>query len=240
MIPSLLLDKGCPSKAQIPRLDLIIRAQTSISKSSGRLGVLGGGYDPITRAHMLLAQSAVEQFDLHEVIFVLSRTPPHKSLFGASIKQRLEMMRIGITGVPYISVGFCTHGLFLEICTALQPVYPHNPELFFITGRDAADRLFSWPYANPAEAIEQMFGAIQLLVFPRHGKLTLPEDPLIQKYRSRIHSVTLPEDLDHISSTRVRQRILAGEAIDELVHADVAAFIQKRKLYEGLPESQPG
>ena len=237
MIHSLLMDQECLSKAQIPRLDLIIRAHTSISKSNERLGVLGGGYDPITRAHLLLAQSAVEQFDLHEVIFVLSKTPPHKSLFGASIKQRLEMMRIGITGVPYLSVGFCTHGLFLEICTALQPVYPHNPELFFITGRDAADRLFSWPYANPAEAMEQMFDTIQLLVFPRHGKLTLPEDSPLQDYRSRVHSLKLPENLDHISSTRVRQRILAGEAIDGLVQADVAAFIQKHKLYEGLPES---
>ena len=44
MIHSLLMDQECPSKAQIPRLDLIIRAQTSISKSNERLGVLGGGY----------------------------------------------------------------------------------------------------------------------------------------------------------------------------------------------------
>ena len=240
MIPSLQLDQGCPGKAQIPRMDLIIRAQTSMSKSSGRLGVLGGGYNPITRAHLVMAQSAVEQFNLHEVILVLSETLPHKSLFGASIEQRLEMMRIGITGVPYISVGFCTHGLFLDICTALRRAYPQGPELFFITGCDAADRLFSWPYANPAEAIEQMLGAFQLLVFPRQGKLTLSENPLIQEHNSRIHFLRLPENLDHISSTRVRQRICAGEAIDELVHAHVAAFIQKHKLYEGIPESQPG
>jgi nicotinate-nucleotide adenylyltransferase len=230
MIPSLLLDN---TGTESLRLDLIVRAQAGVPAISGRLGVLGGGYNPVTRAHLVLAQSAVEQFNLHEVIFVLSKILPHKALFGASIGQRLEMMRLGIADAPYISLGFCTHGLFLDICTALKTVYPQNPALYFITGRDAAERLLSWPYSDPAQAIEQMFNAFQLLVFPREGKLTLPENPLIRKYSSRIHTLRLPESLDHISSTRVRQRIGAGQPIEDLVPAGVADFISKHKVYEG-------
>jgi nicotinate-nucleotide adenylyltransferase len=236
MIPSLLVNDSGPGEAQIARLDLIVSAQTAVPAVSGRLGVLGGGYNPITRAHLLLARAAVEQFDLHEVIFVLSKIPPHKPLFGASIEQRLDMMRLGIADAPYISVGFCTHGLFLDICTALKKVYAQNPELYFITGRDAAERLLSWPYSDPAQAIEQMFDAFQLLVCSRHGKLTLPENPMIQQYRGRIHTLRLPENLDHISSTRVRQRTGAGQPIEELVPAGVADFIRRHKLYAGHSE----
>ncbi len=233
MMPSLPADS---KKPQIPRLDLILRAQAGVPASNGRLGVLGGGFNPVTRAHLALAHAAVEQFNLHEIIFVLSKILPHKSLFGASIEQRLKMMRLGITDVPYISLGFCTHGLFLDICTALQKGYPQNPELFFITGRDAAERLLSWPYPDPTEAIKQMFEAFQLLVFPRQMKLTLPENPLIQRYSSRIHTLRPAANLDHISSTKVRQRRRAGQPIDQLVPTQVAAFIKKHKLYEDLSE----
>jgi len=236
MIPSLLAGSAGPGEAQIPRLDLIARAQAAVPAISGRLGVLGGGYNPITRAHLLLARGAVEQFNLHEVIFVLSKILPHKPLFGASIEQRLEMMRLGIADAPYISLGFCTHGLFLDICTALKNVYPQDTELYFITGRDAAERLLSWPYSDPAQAMEQMFDAFQLLVCSRHGKLTLPENPMIQKYSCRIHTLRLPENLDHISSTRVRQRIGAGQPVKELVPAAVADFIRKHKLDKGHTE----
>lgn len=236
MMPSLPVDSKGFGEPQIPRLDLIARAQAGVPASNGRLGVLGGGFNPVTRAHLVLAHAALEQFNLHEIIFVLSKILPHKSLFGASIEQRLEMMRLSITAVPYISLGFCTHGLFLDICFALQKVYPQNPELFFITGHDAAERLLSWPYPDPAAAIKQMFEAFQLLVFPREMKLTLPENSLIKKYCSRIHTLRLPTNLDHISSTRVRQRRRAGQPIEELVPEEVAAFIKKHKLYEGLPE----
>ena len=175
MIPSLLVDNTCRSKPETPRLDLVSRSRAGVPASNERLGILGSGCDPITRAHLVLTRAAVEEFKLHEVIFVVSKISPHKSLFGASIEQRLEMMQIGAAGFPFISIGLCTHGLFLDICTAVQRAYPQNPELYFITGRDAAERLISWPYAEPTEAIEQMLDAFQLLVFPRRGQMKLPE-----------------------------------------------------------------
>jgi nicotinate-nucleotide adenylyltransferase len=221
------------SDARIPRLELIVRAQGALLDTGARLGVFGGAYNPITRAHLVLARSAASQMHLHEVIFVLSRIPPHKPLFGSSIGQRLEMMRLAAAEVPFASVGLCSHGLFLDICAALRKVYPQNPELFFITGRDAAERILSWPYADPDEALKKMFSEFQLLVFERHGKLTLPAIPLIQQYSSRIHPMQLPEDLEHISSTRVRQLTRTGRPLEDLVPEEVAAYIAKHGLYRG-------
>ncbi len=232
MSPSSMVSKPRPDGSETPRFEAFVPAQTGLPPGNGRLGVLGGAYNPITRAHLFLAHYSREQYKLHEVLFVLPRTLPNKPLVGVSIEQRLEMMRLATAGIPYISKGLCTHGMFLDICTALQKVYPQEPETFFITGRDAAERILTWPYDDPAEALAQMFAAFQLLVFERKGKPQLPKDPLIKQYSNRIHTLRLPQNLDNVSSTEVRQRIRAGQSIEDLVPAKVAAYIRKHNIYK--------
>ena len=80
--------------AKPPRLSFLRPAPAGVAvvPQERRLGILSAAFNPITTAHMALAQSAHEHFGLHEVLFVLPLTQPHKSLFGASIAARLEMM----------------------------------------------------------------------------------------------------------------------------------------------------
>ena len=236
MSPSSMVDKPGPGDAETPRFEAFVPAQTGLPPGNGRLGVLGGAYNPITRAHLLLAHYSREQHKLHEVIFVLPRTLPNKPVVGVSIEQRLEMMRLGTAAIPYISLGLCSHGLFVDICTSLKQIYPRKPEIFFITGRDAAERILSWPYTDAASVLTQMFASFQMLVFEREGKLDLPENPLIEQYSKRIHTLRLPQNLDNVSSTAVRQRILAGRSINNLVPERVAAFIKTHRLYKKAPD----
>jgi nicotinic acid mononucleotide adenylyltransferase len=60
----------------------------------------------------------------------------------------------------------------------------------------------------------------------------LQENPLIRQYLNRIHTLRLSENIDHISSTEARQRILAGQSIEKLVPAAVAAYIRNHNLYK--------
>jgi len=226
-----MLHNPGPVNPDVPRFEVFVPAQAGPPPSNGRLGVLGGAYNPITRAHLLLARYSREQCKLDEIIFVLPKVLPNKPLVGVSVEQRLEMMRLGISGIPYISLGVCSHGLFLDICLALQQIYPQKPEIFFITGRDAAERILTWCYDDPAAALAEMFAVLQLLVFERKGKLQLPENPLIQKYLNRIHTLEMEENLDKVSSTEVRQRMSEGRSIGELVPTEVAVYIQKNSLY---------
>ncbi|MGW8208257.1 MAG: nicotinate-nicotinamide nucleotide adenylyltransferase [Syntrophobacteria bacterium] len=226
-----MLHNPGPVNPDVPRFEVFVPAQAGPPPSNGRLGVLGGAYNPITRAHLLLARYSREQCKLDEIIFVLPKILPNKPLVGVSVEQRLEMMRLGISGIPYISLGVCSHGLFLDICLALQQIYPQKPEIFFITGRDAAERILTWCYDDPAAALAEMFAVLQLLVFERKGKLQLPENPLIQKYLNRIHTLEMEENLDKVSSTEVRQRMSEGRSIGELVPTEVAVYIQKNSLY---------
>ena len=232
MSPSSMLDNPGEGVPKTPSFEVFFPAQTVLPPSNARLGVLGGAYNPITRAHLLLARCAKDQFKLHEIIFVLPKTLPNNPVVDTAVEKRLEMMRLGTNDVGYVSLGICTHGLFLDICTALQKVYPQGPEIFFITGRDAAERILTWPYPDPGEALARMFTGFQLLVFEREGPLNLQENPLIRQYSNRIHTLRLSENIDHISSTEVRQRILAGQPIEELVPAAVAAYIMNQNLYK--------
>jgi len=220
--------------SDVPRFEVFVPARAGPLPNNGRLGVLGGAYNPVTRAHLLLARYSREQFGLGEVIFVLPKILPNKPLVGVSVEERLAMMRLGISGIPYISLGVCSHGLFLDICTALEQIYPQKPEIFFITGRDAAERILTWPYDDPAQALAKMFAGFQLLVFERQGKLQLPENPLVQKYLNRIHTLELSENIDSVSSTTVRQHVRAGLPIEDLVPPAVASFIQTSKIYQDL------
>lgn len=232
MSPSSRVNNPRPANPDVPRFEVFVPARGGPLLNHGRLGVLGGAYNPITRAHLLLARYSMEQAKLDEVIFVLSRALPNKPLVEVSVEQRLEMMRLGSSGIPYISLGVCSHGLFLDICTALQHIYPQKPEIFFITGRDAAERILTWPYDDPAAALAKMFADFQLLVFERQGKFKLPEDPLVQKYRNRILPLKIEENLDTISSTEVRQRMATDQAIKELVPPAVASYIISHNLYK--------
>ena len=234
MSPSSMRDKPGPGDSEAPRFEAFIPAQTGLPPGNGRLGVLGGAYNPITRAHLLLAHYSKEQHKLHEVIFVLPRTLPNKPLVGVSLEQRLEMMRLGTAAIPYISLGLCSHGLFIDICTGLKQIYPQKPEIFFITGRDAAERILSWPYTDAASVLTQMFASFQMLVFQREGKLDLPENPLIEQYSKHIHTLEIAENLDHISSTEVRRRSRTGQSIEDLVPKEVADFIKAHKIYQDL------
>ena len=70
------------------------------SSRQRRLGVLGGAYNPITLAHLAIADTIVRTFGIHEVLFLLPAVPPHKTIFGASLEQRLEMMQLAVEGGP--------------------------------------------------------------------------------------------------------------------------------------------
>jgi len=220
-----------PHDSDRPRLTLVTRASRGLRGAGGRLGVIGGAFNPITHAHLVLARAAVEQARLDEVLFVLSTILPHKPIEGATIDQRLEMMRLAVAEVPFGSVGVCTRGLFLDIAAALREAYQGNVDVFFIVGRDAAERILTWPYPDPAAALQEMFSAFQLLVFRRRGEFTLPNLHLLQPYADRIHTLRLGEDLDQVSSTAVREQAAVGRPLQDLVPEGVAAYIRRHGLY---------
>ena len=211
-------------------------SKRAVASGPTRLGVLGGAYNPITLAHLAVGEAARQHFGIDEVLYLLPQVPPHKTIFGASLEQRLEMMRLAAADVPHASVGISTHGLFVDMFEGLMAVYPQRPQVFFLTGRDAAERILAWHYDDAETVLKRMFESFQFIVCSRHGPFRLPDDPLLKPYRDRIHSCPLPPQADEISATEVRQRRERGLSIDDLVPAPVAAYIAAHKLYTTAPD----
>lgn len=182
-----------------------------------KLGILAGAFNPVTNAHIALADAALSVVD--EVVCVVPRSYPHKEFHGAALEQRLEMLRRA--GGRY-HVEIAEGGLYIEIARELKSRFPSS-EMYFICGRDAAERILTWDYGKTG-AIDRILQEFQLLVAARQGDLgPLPD------FSHRVHSLVLQSNLDHISSTEVRQRIASGQPWEGLVPEPIVNLV--REIY---------
>jgi nicotinate (nicotinamide) nucleotide adenylyltransferase len=187
-----------------------------------RLGVFPGTFNPPTRAHLALARAALGQVE--EVVFVLPRRFPHKTFERASFEDRLHMLDAALEAEPRFSIAATAGGLFIEIARECREAYGAATELYFLCGRDAAERIVNWDYGRPGVIAEQL-SEYQLLVAPRQGAYEPPVN-----LRDRIHPLPAASSLDEISATEVRARIRRGEAWEHLVPPRIVELA--RKIYK--------
>jgi nicotinate-nucleotide adenylyltransferase len=190
------------------------------------VGILPAAFNPVTVAHLEMARAARRQYGLDEVLFLLPLLLPHKEYVAASFQQRLEMLLQALDAEPPFSIGSTDRGLFIEIARECRPVYGPEAELFFLCGRDAAERIAGWDYSGEIP-FDQQLQQYQLLVAPRAGPYAPPPE-----WASRIHPLALPEELAGVSSSSVREAIAAGKAWEHLVPEGAAEVIRRESLYQ--------
>jgi nicotinate-nucleotide adenylyltransferase len=187
----------------------------------GKLGILAGTFNPPTRAHLALARAGLAVIE--EVLFVLPRVFPHKDYEGASFEDRLRMLEAALSGEPRCSIGSTQRGLFIDIARECRDAYGEGAELFFLCGRDAAERILNWDYGRPGAILDQL-REYQLLVAPRRGSYAAPAE-----MRGRVHALPMAQDYDELSATEVRDRIQRGEAWEHLVPEEIVSLV--REIY---------
>jgi nicotinate-nucleotide adenylyltransferase len=185
---------------------------TKSSRKPQKLGVLAGTFNPPTMAHLELVNAA--GFHVDEALCVVPRNFPHKEYFGATLEQRLEMLALADAGLGY-SVAISEAGLFADIANECRRHYGAGVSLYFICGRDAAERFLSWEYGRPGAA-EEMLREFELLVAARQGEFEPP-----RQFRDRIHALHVRSGHDAVSSTEVRERIARGEPWEHLVPVEI-------------------
>ena len=61
----------------------------------GRIGIMGGTFDPIHKGHLLLGRQALKEYRLDQVWYMPSGQPPHKRDHDITdVKDRLAMIPI--------------------------------------------------------------------------------------------------------------------------------------------------
>ncbi|MCS7251763.1 MAG: nicotinate-nicotinamide nucleotide adenylyltransferase [Anaerolineae bacterium] len=200
-----------------------------------RIGVLSASFNPPTRAHMALMETAQESFRLEESVLLLAVTHVEKPLTGFKLRERLEMLQAIARERLGWSVALCNRARFFEKAQALREAVGAGSELFFVVGGDTVVRLFNAQYYSdpPMElALQSFFQTACLIVAPRPpwdrpALEAFLQDPSRETYRARIYFVSLDPAFTAVSSSEVRQRLARGEPVDMLVPSEILPWLTK-------------
>lgn len=183
-----------------------------------KLGILPGSFNPLTKAHVELAEAARSHVD--EVLLVVPSVFPHKDYSGATLEERIALIESAGLSMPH-SIGVTDQGLFLDIARECREHYAPELRLYFLCGRDAAERILTWDYGRP-DVAKEMLQDFELLVAPRGGPFLPPAG-----LEHRIHPLEIGGEYCNVSSTEVRDRIARGDRWQHLVPESIVERVKK-------------
>jgi nicotinate-nucleotide adenylyltransferase len=202
-----------------------------VSSASGAgIGVLGSAFNPPHLGHLALAQEALWQLNLSEVILVPTGDAPHKRIADDPGRElRMTMTRLAAADDARFSVSS------LEVDRE-GPSYTFetlellaqergDTELVFVMGADAALGLESW--RNP----ERVVGLAKLAVARRAGVSDAEVTTVIRNLGADGRATMLEMPQFGVSSSAVRARAAAGRPLRYLVPEPVARFVEEKGIY---------
>jgi len=213
-----MLQTATPTRA--PHSRLVTRF--FVNQKRPRIGVMGGTFDPIHNGHLVAASEVADAFQLDEVIFVPTGVPWHKKAVS-SAEHRYLMTVIATAANPSFTVSrvdIDRPGVTYTIDT-LQEVEKlrAGADLFFISGADAIAQILAW------KDIDKIWPMVTFVAVTRPGhQLELPNAE-----QAKIEILEVPALA--ISSTAVRDRVVAKKPIWYLVPDGVVQYIAKHELY---------
>ncbi len=210
-----------------------------------KIGILGGTFDPIHHGHLALAQAALEELGLDEVLFVVAARPPHKpDLRLSPFIDRLAMVRLAIKSEDCFAasdVEVIRSGPSYSVDTLqdLRHCLGEAVSFFFLIGLDAFVDLPSW------KEFRRLPELAELVVVHRPGSE--------QSIAAAVHDVFGSDVESHqagrwvlrgggtvremvmeplaISSTEIRKGLEVGEFEEDSLLSEVAKYIKKHGLY---------
>ena len=207
---------------------------------------LGGTFDPIHKAHIQLALTVSNQFE-HPVSFLpLAGVPNYKAAPLASKEDRLAMLKLITNKYPdrldidYSEINQTEYSPTINTLKKMRKLYGNGLPFFFIIGADSLYSLDSW------NNYQELFNLTNFIVINRPGYALNQASPqLIMQIQARtqptfvkivpsgqiifINFKPMP-----ISSTEIRTKCAAKQAIDLLVEPEIAQYIYTNNLYKGI------
>ncbi len=192
-----------------------------------RIGLLGGSFDPVHRAHVTLALAALTGLKLDQVQLIPAGQPWQRPPLGASTDERLHMIALTIgalSGLAVNRVEIDRTGPTYTIET-LESL-PAGPEYFWILGADQLANFCTW------RRWKEIVSRVQLVVAQRPGSDLIAPPELaswMEAHDKRL--IHLPFEPLDISANEIRQRIARGESTAEFLAESVGQYITARGLY---------
>jgi nicotinate-nucleotide adenylyltransferase len=197
----------------------------------GRVGILGGTFNPPHVAHLVCASEAAAQLRLDRVLLTPVNVPPHKQTRkdpGAS--ERLELCRRAAAGderldVCDLEVARGGPSYTVDTLRELRELLPGD-ELVFILGGDIALGLPSW--REPEAVLELATLAVAERADAVRGDI---EQRLREAFGERASVEFFEMPRIDVSSSEIRTRVAEGRPIRYLVPDAVLERIERSGLY---------
>lgn len=193
-----------------------------------RLGLFGGSFDPVHIGHLLVAQTAREELRLTRLFVIPAAQSPFKpESKPAPASDRLRLLRLALAGWDWCEIDeqeVNRGGVSYTVDTVRNYArrYP-DATLYYLVGADQIEGLPKW-----REAAE-LAGLTEFVVIQRPSFAGAPAaSPVLPPPFRGLSLTGFPLGL---SSSQIRARVKAGQAIDHLVPAAVAEAIRNNRLY---------
>lgn len=225
--------------ADIPHSPLL----TSWRGLRGRIGVLGGTFDPVHNAHVELGRKILREYGLDAVVYVPNGHNPLKPLGPlASSRERVEMLEYALRDEPglYVSpIESRIPGKSYTIDTIERVKSELNPQecsLSLILGTDALRGLPQW------KDCRRLIREVEIIPIARSGEADLFKDPDVlqaleeqfgEAWVSTMKEAAISELPTPLSASEVRSRLSGRGDVHDMVHPYVLAYIERRGLYGG-------
>ena len=203
-----------------------------------KIGLLGGRFDPVHRAHLAMATAAANQLKLDEVRWIVTGKPVHKKTF-ASAQHRLRMVSLALKDLSDDRMKLDDIEVLASLKGQLNPTHKtiksliiNHPETRFIwiLGEDQLLNFKTWQ--NWEWIIENIeIGAClrpHILNDVKNSTLEAQINFFEKKNKNLVWINMLP---DECSSTKIRKFISKGQPTVDLITSSVREHILKNKLY---------
>jgi nicotinate-nucleotide adenylyltransferase len=195
-------------------------------------GIMGGTFDPIHNGHLAMAEAAMLQLSLDEVLFIPDGDPPHKAEL-APAEDRLKMVELAVkgrSGFQALDMEVRRAGQTYTVDTLERLRADHPADRFtFIVGSDTLMLLESWRnFPRVASLLSGVACAPRSAV--SREAVDRQRDFMKQRYGLNVALLDMaPVD---ISSTEVRHLVARGLSVHRLVPQSVSEYLRDRALYQ--------
>lgn len=204
---------------------------------AGRVAVLPSAFNPPTRAHLALADLALETEGITQAAAMLTTNNVDKGLFGAPLSHRMGMLLAANEADRRFAVLGTNAARLIDQGDALTVTFP-GIGFDFVVGFDTLVRVFDHKYYEDMAGTLTRFFNRHRLIATNRAQMTIDavadylEEPIVRDFATRIVTRELRPEHAALSSTQARTAHQQGNDSDALT-PEIAEYIRRNGLYRG-------
>lgn len=192
---------------------LVLRGRRTL-RTARRVGLYAGSFNPLTRAHIAVAEAARREARLDALVWSCAVASVDKErVRRASLADRLVQLSALLTSQAAAPLVVTPQGLYVDQADTVRALLPPDADLYTVVGFDKVVQIFDPRYYTDREAaLQQLFARTRLLVAPR-GMSSEPElmellrRPENAPYRQHVTYLPLAATVRAESSSGVRSAV---------------------------------